>query len=83
MSMNKVLSMFLVFMCIMIIAMFAIGFTSTITAPDISTTAGQQYANLTNTISIADTGINGVMLLIIVAMVLLAIVVMMGAFRRR
>jgi len=82
MSMNKVMGMFLAFLCIMVMDMLAIGFTSTQTAPDIATAAGQQYANLTKTISIADSGINGVMLLIIVAMVFMAIAVMMGAFKR-
>jgi len=79
MSMNKTMNMFIAFVAIFVIAFFAVGFTSTVQAPTNNTTAAyQQYQNLTDTVEIADVGINSTLLLLIVGMIIAAIV---GAFQ--
>jgi len=82
MSMNKTVNLFLGFVFILIIAFYAVGFTSTISTPDNTTAAGQQYDNLSITVSIADTGINAGLLLIVVAFVLSAVYLISYATKR-
>ena len=82
MSMNKSINLFLAFVFILIIAFYAVGFTSTISAPNNTTSAGQQYENLSHTVAIADTGINAGLLLIIVAFVLAAVYTIYYATKR-
>jgi len=77
MSMNKTINMFIAFVAIMIIAFFAIGFTSTVQAPTNATELAQ-YNNLSKTVDIADTGINSTLLLIIIGMVFSAILMFVG-----
>lgn len=81
-QMNKSVNLFLAFVFILLIAFFAVGFTSTVTAPNNTTTAGQQYENLSQTVSIADTGINAGILLIVIAFVLAAIYMIYYATKR-
>ncbi len=82
MGMNKAVNLFLAFVFILIIAFYAVGFTSTIVAPANNTTAGMQYANLSETVAIADTGINAGLLLIVVAFVLGALYLIYYATKR-
>lgn len=81
-KMNGTMNLFIVFMAIFVIAFFAIGFTSTIVEPDDATTAGMQYNNLTNATAIADTGLQGTMLLVIIGMVLTAMYAAFSVNRR-
>jgi LPXTG-motif cell wall-anchored protein len=80
--MNKTMNMFIAFVAIFVIAFFAIGFTSTVQAPT-NATALAQYQNLTETVEIADTGINATLLLLIIGMVIAAIVGAFGLSKRR
>lgn len=82
MSMNKTMSMFIAFIAIMIIAFFAIGFTSTVQAPTNATQLAQ-YNNLTNATEIASSGVTATMLLLILAMVMTAIVALITILKRR
>jgi len=72
MSDNNIMKLFIMFIGIMIIAFFAIGFSSTVTAPAANTSAGQQYTNLSTAVGLAGNGMTAVMLIIIFAMVLSA-----------
>jgi len=79
--MAKFIGLILSFFIILIIAFFAIGYTSTVVAPDPATAAGQQYTNLSDTASITFTGINGVLLLFIVGIVITAIILIAKAVK--
>jgi len=83
MSMNKTINLFFGFVILLILAFYAVGFTNTVSAPNNTTAAGQQYANLTSTVTMADIGINAALLLIITAFVLSAIAVLMYSMKRR
>ena len=67
------MNIFLAFVLILIIGFFAVGFSSSITAPDPTTTAGQQYTNLSVATGIAGGGMTAVMLILVLAMVLSAL----------
>jgi hypothetical protein len=82
MGMNKTIGLLIAFVFVMIIGMYAVSFTSTVQAPDANTTAGQQYDNLSSTIGIANSGINAVMLLLILGMVISAIIIMITISKR-
>lgn len=66
----KVMGYFIAFIAILVLSYFAIGFTSSVTAPANNTTAGNQYQNLTKVTDMANTGLQGTLLLVIGAMVL-------------
>lgn len=66
----KLMGYFIAFIAILVLSYFAVGFTSSITPPATGTTAGNQYANLTNVTGIASTGLQGTLLLVIGAMLL-------------
>jgi len=66
------ISIFLMFIFIMIIAFFAIGFTDSVQAPTDST-AVAQYNNLSQVTDISNAGLQGAMLILIFALVLSAI----------
>lgn len=82
MSMNKTIGLVMAFVFIMIMAMYAVSFTSTVQAPSNTTAEGQQYVNLTSTIAVANSGINAVMLLLVLGMVMAAIMVMTTISKR-
>jgi len=65
------LSIFLMFIFIMIIAFFAIGFADSIGEPT-DATALAQYNNLSQVTEISNTGIQSTMLLLIIALVISA-----------
>ena len=65
----KALGIFLAFMLMLILGFFAVGFTDSVTPPTAGTTAGNQYANLTQAMTISNTGLYAVMLILIMAMV--------------
>lgn len=68
----KAIGLFISFLMVLIIGFYAIGFSATITAPNNTTAAGQQYANLTKATDLANSGMQGFMLLLIGAMLLSA-----------
>jgi len=80
MKMNKTMNLFIVFVAILVIAFFAIGFSATITAPSNTTAAGQQYENLTKAVDISNTGLTAALLLVVIGMVLAAVY---AAFSKR
>ena len=67
------MKLFLAFVIILVIGFFAVGFTGSVTAPAANTTAGQQYTNLSMATGIAATGMNAVLLVLILAMVVSAL----------
>ena len=82
MKMNKTMNLFIVFVAILVIAFFAIGFSATITAPSNTTAAGQQYENLTQAVEISNTGLTAALLLVIIGMVLAAVYAAFSSKRR-
>lgn len=72
MNMNKTLNIFIAFVAIIIIGFFMIGYSSSVQAPT-NQTALNQYNNLTNATEISAAGIEGTLLLLIIAMVFVAI----------
>lgn len=79
--MPKFIGLMLTFFMMLVIAFFAIGYSSTVDAPDNSTAAGQQYENLTKTTDITFTGINAVLLLFIIGIVITAIILLAKAVK--
>lgn len=78
----KSLDIFISFIAIMIIAFFAIGFVDSIATP--SSGAGlNQYNNLSQATDIAGTGINAVMLMLVLAMVIAAVVFLISFVRKK
>ena len=72
---NTTLSIFIAFVAMFVIAFFAVGFDSTVQAPNTTTLAGQQYANLTNsTVPLVDTGVNATLILVAFALVMSGVV---------
>jgi len=67
------MKIFLAFILILVLGFFAVGFSSSIAAPDPATTAGQQYTNLSVATGIAGSGMTAVMLILILAMVISAL----------
>lgn len=82
MSKNKTMGIFIAFIAIFVIGFFAIGFAGSVDAPT-DATALAQYNNLSEVTSIAATGLNSVMLLLIVSMVISAVFVLYAATKRR
>ncbi len=82
MSGNKTMGIFIAFIAIFIIGFFAIGFAGSVEAPT-DATALAQYNNLTEAVEISSTGLNAVMLLLILAMVISAMILLYGATKRR
>ncbi len=82
MSHNKTMSIFIAFIAIFIIGFFAIGFAGSVEAPT-DATALAQYNNLTEAVEISSTGLNAVMLLLILAMVISAMILLYGATKHR
>ncbi len=76
------MSIFIAFIAIFIIAFFAIGFAGSVEAPT-DATALAQYNNLTEAVEISSTGLNAVMLLLVLAMVISAMILLYGATKRR
>ena len=72
--MSKVIGLLLAFMIVVILSLFAIGFQNSVPVPNASTTAGQQYANLTNATAIAYQGVNATLYIFI------AVIVISGLF---
>jgi len=60
-----------------------VGFTSTIVEPANNTTAGNQYQNLSETVEIAETGMNATLLILIAAMAITACLFMIGMVKKR
>lgn len=82
MSKNQTLSLFMAFITIFIIGFFAIGFAGSVTAPT-NATALAQYNNLTDAVEIANTGLNGTMIIIIAAMALSAVLFFASMLRKK
>lgn len=78
----KFVALIFAFFIIILLAFFTTSFISTQPVPDNSTSAGKQYENLTQTTDIAFTGINGAILLLIVAIVLAAVFVIIWAVNK-
>ena len=76
------LKLFISFMAILVIAFFAIGFTSTVQAPT-NQTALNQYNNLTQATAIAGTGLNATVILLMAAMVFSALAVFYYSIKRK
>lgn len=70
------------FFAIFLIAFFAIGFADSISEPT-DATALAQYNNLSQVTEISATGINAVLLILIVAMVIGAALFLMSSLKRR
>jgi hypothetical protein len=66
------MNIFLSFILILVLGFFAIGFSSSIVAPDPATTAGQQYTNLSVATGIATGGMTAVMLILVLVLPLSA-----------
>ncbi len=64
------MKIFLAFVLILVIGFFAVGFSSSIAAPDPTTAAGQQYTNLSVATGIAGGGMTAVMLILLLAMII-------------
>lgn len=77
--MPKFIGLMLTFFMMLVIAFFAIGYSSTVVAPDNSTAAGKQYENLSTATEISFTGINAVLLLFIIGIVVTAIILLAKA----
>lgn len=82
MSHNKTMSIFMAFIAIFIIGFFAIGFAGSVEAPT-NATALAQYNNLSEAVGISSTGLNAVMLLLILAMVISAMMILYGSVKHR
>ena len=79
----KAMGIFLAFMLMFILGIFAVGFTSGITEPTAGTTAGNQYANLTKVISISNSGLYAVLLILIAAMLISAVLYLGSSITRK
>ena len=77
----KGLGIFLSFVFIMLIGFFLIGFTDSVAAPT-SGAALTQYNNMSQAVSIANTGLNATMLILIAAMCFTAVLFMMTALSK-
>lgn len=82
MSKNQTLSLFMAFITIFIIAFFAIGFAGSVDAPT-DATALAQYNNLSEAVEVSSTGLNAVMLLLILAMVISAMILLYASTKHR
>ncbi len=82
MSHNNTMGIFIAFIAIFIIGFFAIGFAGSVEAPT-DATALAQYNNLTEAVEISSTGLNAVMLLLILTMVISAMILLYEATKRR
>lgn len=80
--MPKFVGLILAFLFVILLAFLTNGFISTQHAPDNSTPAGQQYNNLTQTTEVAYMGINGTILLLIIAVIVAAIFLIIWAVHR-
>lgn len=69
----KFVGLIMAFLVIVLLGFLTIGFTSSQTAPDPATTAGQQYQNYSNATEIGFQGLTGATLLLVVAIVLAAL----------
>lgn len=78
----KAFGIFIAFIAIMLIGFFAIGFASSVQAPT-DPAALQQYNNLSKTVTIASTGINATMLLLIFGMVIASVLFLVAMVKRR
>ena len=83
MGIGKVLGIFVGFCAILVIAYMSIGFGSSVAVPDINTSAGQQYSNLSKVTTISSTGIQGFLLLVLLALVLGAVYLVYNAGSKR
>lgn len=81
--MKKAMDIFLAFMVIFLIAFFAVGFVSGVDAPTAGTSARYQYDNLTQTAELTGTGINGAMLILMIAMLFAALFFLYSSVKRR
>ena len=79
----KALKIFMAFILMMLIGFFAIGFSDTVATPAVGTAAYNQSVNLSEVVSLSDTGIYSTMLILIVAMVLAAMIFMASMIKRR
>lgn len=77
--MANFIGLILAFFLILVIGFFAIGYTSSVAAPDPATAAGQQYDNLSKTTDITYTGINATLLLFIIGIVISSILLIARA----
>lgn len=68
----RFVGLIMAFLVVVVLGFLVIGFTSTQPVPNSSTVAGQQYTNLTATVEIGYSGINGGLLLLLLAIVLAA-----------
>lgn len=82
MSKNQTLGIFMAFITIFIIGFFAVGFAGSVNAPT-NATALAQYNNLTNATTIASTGLNGTMLILIAAMAISAMFFFASMLKKR
>ncbi len=78
----KGLGIFLSFVFIMLIGFFLVGFTDSMDAPT-SGDALNQYNNLTEAVSIANTGLNATMLVLIATMAFTAVLFMISTLTKR
>ena len=66
----KFIGLVMAFLIIIVLLFLGLGFVGTQPVPDNSTAAGQQYENQTKTVELIYTGIDGGLLLLVLAFVL-------------
>jgi len=79
----KAMGIFLSFILIMILAFYAIGFSDSVVEPTPGTDAANQYDNLSTAVTISNSGLYAVMLILIAAMVFSAILFMAAVLKKR
>lgn len=82
MKMNT-MGLFIAFCAVLVIAYMTIGFTSSVVEPNNTTAAGLQYQNLSKATDIANTGMQGYLLLLILALVLSGVFLVYNSITRR
>ncbi len=78
----KALGIFMGFVFIMVIGFFLVGFTNSVTVPT-EGAALNQYNNLTQAVTISNTGIYATMIILIASMAFTAVIFMMNSVKRR
>lgn len=79
MKLQSLVGLLAAFVIMGMLAFLGVNWYSTVPAPtNASSEEYAQYTNLTDTVELAQTGQEGVLLLVIVAMVFLAVVILLG-----
>ena len=79
--MKSILSMVGLFIGVMVLLYFGINMVAQVPEPSVNTTAYQQYSNLTNIINLSYSGFQGILLIMLTAILIAAVLLMIP--RRR